>query len=324
MTDVLMLGGTGWLSERVTRRWLDAGAAVTCLARGSSPAPEGAHLIRADRAAPDALESVAGRAWDEVVDVSSVASHVQAAVTALGDNAGHWTFLSSVSVYADNDVAGADESAPLAAPAEPDDTYDYARAKAAAERAVGTLGSRAAIVRPGLIVGPGDPTGRFGYWPARFTHAAKRPVLVPASDGLTAQVIDVDDLADFVVTVGTAGWTGAVNAVGPSMPLKDVLAAARLIAGHTGDLVEASESWLRDQNVTYWAGPRSLPLWLPGDMPGFATRAGTAYRAAGGDTRPFDDTLRRVLVDERSRGVDRERPAGLIRADELDLIALLR
>lgn len=324
MTDVLILGGTGWLSGAVARRWVGAGARVTCLARGGRPAPDGAHLVIADRADADAYAAVAGREWDEVVDISSRAGHVAAAVAALGAAAHHWTYVSSLSVYAADDVTGADETAPVHLPAAAGDEYDYGREKSAAEAALRrALEDRAAIIRPGLIVGPGDPTDRFGYWVGRFACAGAEPVLVPDAADARAQVIDVDDLADFVVTVGRAGWHGTANATGESIPLDALLDRARTIAGHSGRLVRAAPAWLEAQEVAYWMGPRSLPLWLPADMPGFATRSIEAFRAAGGVLRPLDETLVRTLADERARGLDRDRATGLTRAEELALIAQL-
>jgi len=323
MTDVLILGGTGWLSGRIAQRWIDAGASVTCLARGGRDAPAGSRLVVADRDDPDAYAQVAGQEWDEVVDVSSHPRHVTQAVAALDAHAVHWTYVSSVSVYADADRPGADETAPLAAPADDGSPDDYARAKSAAERAVGTLGDRAAISRAGLIVGPGDPTDRFGYWPARFASAPDAPVLVPPQEGAFAQVIDVDDLADFLVASGARGWRGTVNAVGISTPLASLLDTVRAVAGHHGPLVTAAPDWLREREVAHWAGPRSLPLWLPTDLPGFATRDGRAYRAAGGRLRPLAETAQRVLADERERGLDRPRRAGLRRDEEAELLAAL-
>ena len=322
MTNVLTLGGTGWLSGRVARAWMDAGASVTCLARGGRPAPEGAQLVVADRAAAGAYDAVAERDWDEIVEISSIPEHVAAAVGALAGHTRHWTYVSSVSVYSRSDVPDADESAPTSDPAEPGDEYDYSRAKAAAEASVRAgLGDRAAIVRPGLIVGPGDPTDRFGYWVARFALAGGDDVLVPAREGRTSQVIDVDDLTAFLVRIGAEGWTGTANAVGDSMPLGEVLSLAAAAAGHTGTVVEADDDWLTGHEVQYWMGPRSLPLWLPRDMPGHSTRSHAAYRAAGGGIRPIGETLARTLADERERGLDRERRSGLTRAEELALLS---
>lgn len=325
MTDVLILGGTGWLSGAIARRWVDAGASVTCLARGARPAPPGAELVVADRADPGAYTAVTGRDWDEVVEISSIPDHVAAAVDGLVTRARHWTYVSSVSAYASNVEVGADESAPLsepAAPGTPEDEYDYSRAKAAAEASVrSALGERAAIVRPGLIVGPGDPTDRFGYWVGRFALAGDGAVLAPPLETARAQVIDVDDLTDFVVARGMDGWHGTANAVGESVPLGGMLALAREIAGHTGALVETDEDWLTAQGVEPWTGPRSLPLWLPPGMPGFMTRSNEVYLAAGGRLRSIRNTLKRALWAERARGLDRERLAGMTRADELALLA---
>ena len=327
MTDVLILGGTGWLSGAVARRWRDAGASVTCLARGSRPVPEGIELVAADRSDPDAYTEVVRRHWDEVVDVSSDSDHVAAAVAALAGRAAHGTYVSSVSVYAGNDEVGADETAALSPPARsgtPDDEYDYSRAKSAAEASVrAELGDRAAIVRPGLIVGPGDPTDRFGYWVGRFAAARDGAVLAPPLVDARAQVIDVEDLAEFVVDRGRDAWHGTANAVGDSLPLADLIALAREVGGHGGPLVEADDEWLSAQGVAPWAGPRSLPLWLPAGMPGFMTRSNAAYRAAGGRLRSIRQALERTLEDERMRGLARDRRAGLTRPDELALLAAL-
>jgi len=325
MTDVLVLGGTGWLSGRIAERWADAGAAVTCVARGGRDAPYGTTLVVADRNDPDAYDEVARREWDEVVDVSSNPVHVAAAVAALGERARHWTYISTVSVYAVDDVPGADETAELLTPAGPDEDEDYGRAKARAEASVrSALGFRAAVVRPGLIVGPGDPTDRFGYWVGRFALAGSDDVLVPDTADRGAQVIDVDDLAEFVQAVGRERWTGVVNAVGDPVALDRLFADAREVAGHTGALAAADDEWLAAHDVAYWMGARSLPLWLPADMPGFWTRSNAAYRLLGGRLRPVSETLDRTLADERSRGLDRDRRAGLTRPDELALLGALQ
>lgn len=325
MTDVLVLGGTGWLSGRIARAWADAGASVTCVARGGRPAPAGTTLVIADREAVDAYDAVADREWDEIVDVSSNPAHVAAAVAALADRAAHWTYVSSLSAYARVDVLGQDESAEVQVPTQPGEESDYGRDKSAAEATVrDALGDRAAVVRPGLIVGPGDPSDRFGYWVSRFALAGDGPVLVPEIDGEPAEVIDVDDLAAFAVEIGRARWDGTANAIGDVLPLRDVLGLAREVAGHTGAEVAASAPFLVEHEVGYWAGPRSLPLWLPDDMPGFMTHRNDVYRAAGGTLRSLRATLERTLADERSRGLDRERRAGLTRDDELALIAELQ
>ncbi|MDQ0729050.1 NAD-dependent epimerase/dehydratase family protein [Microbacterium sp. W4I20] len=323
MTNVLILGGTGWLSGRVAHRWLDAGAAVTCLARGERPAPDGAELVRADRDDPEAYAAVTARDWDHVVDISSRAEHVDAAVSALGDRAAQWTYVSSVSVYSDDETVGAEESTPRHPAARPGDEYEYGAQKVAAEDAVAALGDRALIVRPGLIVGAGDPSDRFGYWAAAFLRAGDEVVLLPPVEGRSTQVIDVDDLAAHLVTAAISGQSGAVNAVGDVHPFAEVLASIRVASGHSGDTAIAEEDWLVAQGVEHWAGERSLPLWLPPDMPGFMTRSNAAFRVSGGTLRPLTETIADVVADERARGVDRARRAGLTRAEERALLAEL-
>lgn len=321
MTDVLILGGTGWLSGRIARRWRDAGADVTCLARGIRTAPRGTRLVTGDRTAPGAYDPVADREWDEIVDVTSDAVHAAAAVDALAPHTRHWTCVSSVSAYADDTVAGADESAAAVPPGTPGDDLDYATAKATIEALVrGALADRAAVIRPGLIVGAGDTSDRFGYWVSRFALAATEPVLVPEADGRGASVIDVDDLAAFAVTIGARRWPGTVNAVGDPIPLDELFAQTRAVAGHIGEVVSAPDAWLTDHDVAHWMGPRSLPLWLQRELVGFWNRDNARYRALGGTFRPLDDTLRSTLADERERGLDRERRAGLRRDDELALL----
>ena len=318
MTDVLILGGTGWLSGRIAAHALGAGATVTCLARGGRPAPPGATLVLADRDEEDAYDVVSRTDWDHVVDVSSRAAHVSAAVRALGDRAARWTYVSSMSVYRDDETVGTDESAPRhpAAPSGEDD--DYARQKVAAEDAVQEgIGDRALVLRPGLIVGDGDPSDRFGYWAAAFLRALDEPVLVPPLDGRCTQVIDVEDIAAFVVS---SSATGPVNAIGDVRDLEDVLRTVRAATGHAGPVVVGTEERLVAEGVAYWAGPRWLPLWLP---PGFMTRSNARYRDSGGLLRPLDETVERVVADERERGVDRARRAGLTRTEERALLDAL-
>lgn len=318
MTQVLVLGGTGWLSGRIAQRWRDAGARVTCLARGERPAPEGTRLVRGDRDDPSAYDALRERRWDEVVDISARADHVRAAVAALGDLAEHWTYVSSMSAFADVTTIGMDESGELLAPAQPGDEYDYGAEKVAAEQAVQSLGERAFVVRPGLIVGDGDISDRFGYWAAAFLRAGADDVLAPTLNGRYAQVLDVGDLAGYLVAEQRRG---IVNAVGDPHPLADVLGMFRAATGHTGAIVEADDEWLLAHEVQYWMGERSLPLWLPDDMPGFARHSNAAFLASGGALTPLTETIRRVVDDERARGVTRERRAGLTQADERALLA---
>jgi nucleoside-diphosphate-sugar epimerase len=320
MRKVLILGGNRWLGARVAARCVAAGDEVTCLARTETPlVPAGARLVQADRRRPGAYDSVLND-WAEVVELAWPTDVVGSALQALGDRAAHWTLVSTVSVYARNDEPNADEAAAVV---EPVDLDDYGQAKVAGERAAAErVGDRLLIVRPGLIAGPGDPSDRFGYWPARLRRGGD--VLVPGADGLRVQVIDVDDLADFIVAAARSGARGVVNAVGDSLPFAEVLARTAKVAGFAERLVPAPEVWLLEHEVRYWMGERSLPLWLPDGEVGFATRSNAAYRAAGGVVRPIGDTIARVLADEVERGLDRTRRSGLGASEERALVAELK
>jgi 2'-hydroxyisoflavone reductase len=320
--DVLVLGGTAWIGRLVAERLAARGDRVTCLARGTGgSAPALTRFVAADRDLPDAYAAVAGADWDEVVDLTSSAEHAREAVAALADRAGHWTLVSTVSVYTSFARPGEDETAPLV---EPVDLEEYGQAKVAAERAVtAALAGRRMIVRPGLITGPGDDSDRFGYWTARFALAGDGPVLVPDTAGRRSQVIDARDLADLVVEAGVRGLDGVVDAVGESVPLADALDLAAEAAGSTGERVVATDAQLAEADVRHWAGPRSLPLWLPGEAAGMLARSDAGIRALGVRRRPLAETMRDVLADERERGLDRPRASGLTRDEELQVLATL-
>lgn len=320
MRRVLVLGGTAWLGREIGVHLLAHGDLVTCLARGSSgQAPEGAHLVRADRADPDAYAGVTGQVWDDVVELSHDPAFVAGALTALSASTRHWTLISSVSVYASNSEPGANESAELL---EPVDLEEYGQAKVAVERAcLHAVGDRLLIARPGLIAGPGDGSDRFGYWVARLALAQNDHVLTPVLDERAVQVIDVHDLAAWISHAGRRGITGTFNATGDEHALADVLTMAADAAGFTGDMVSAPDAWLVENDVRYWAGPRSLPLWLPLSDTAFAQRDNTAFTAAGGTLSPLRHTLARTLDDERARGLHRVRRSGLTREEELGLLS---
>ncbi len=319
MRRVLVLGGTAWLGRQIATIMVAAGDQVTCLARGRSGAvAEGARFVAADRTAPGAYDAVEGD-WDEVVELAYAPDVVAPAVAALAGRAGHWTLISTVSVYARGDEPGADESAAVV---EPEDLTNYGQVKVAAERTTAAaLGERLMIVRPGLIAGPGDPSDRFGYWPMRLARGGD--VLAPLTGDRRVQVIDVADVADFAVLGGRERLSGVVNAVGHSVPMTDFLAEASALTGFSGRFVEAEDDWLLANDVNYWMGPRSLPLWLPGSEVGFARRNNAAYLAAGGTVRPLTETIGRVLAYERTLGLDRERRSGLSRRDEAELLRRL-
>ncbi|WP_368496412.1 NAD-dependent epimerase/dehydratase family protein [Herbiconiux sp. A18JL235] len=317
---VLVLGGTGWLGRAIVAELLTRGAEVTCLARGVSGAvPAGAQLIRSDRRSGDAYEQVRG-AWDEVIELSSERGLVEPALTALAGGAAHWTLVSSVSVYARNDEPGADESAAVV---EPTDPARYADAKVHAERVTSDrLAKRLTVVRPGLIVGAGDPSDRFGYWPARLSRGGR--VITPTTRGRFVQVIDVVDLAAWIARAARTRHSGVVNAVGEPMPMRDFFDGVASTVGSDAEMVAVDDATLLAHDVRYWAGPRSLPLWLPSTDTAFAQRGGAAFQKSGGRTRPFALTVKDVADDERARGVSRPRRSGLTRSEEEALLVRVR
>lgn len=323
MTRTLILGGTGWLGKEIAEQLLAAGSEVTCLARGTAGRPpQDTTFLPADRKSPGAYDGVQGTEWDNVIELSYDSDLVKGAIEALAGSARHWTLISSVSVYADNDEPGAAEDAVLV---EPTDRENYAHAKVAAERVTqAALGDRLLIARPGLIAGPGDPSDRFSYWVGRLALAAQDEVLVPDTKGRYVQIIDVRDLAAWLVDAGLRGLTGTYNAVGREREFSDVLQSARRVAGHTGELIPAGDSWLSENGVNYWAGPHSLPLWLPLADTAMAQRSGERFRAAGGHERSLTTTLEDVLADERQRGLHRPRRSGLSRAEEVLLLQKIR
>jgi 2'-hydroxyisoflavone reductase len=331
---LLVLGGTGWLSGELARAAIAAGHDVTCAARGvTGSLPEGARFLKLDRSDAACNALLGGEFWEAAVDVSSQPGMVRRAADALADRCAHFVQVSSASAYARNDVIGADESAETLAAYEGDSWTDmahYGAAKVACEQAVTAAFAleRSACIRAGLIGGPGDATHRSGYWPLRFWKAqqAKQAVLVPDAPNQAAQVIDVRDLAAWLLHCAEARVTGTFNAVGESVQFADVIAASEAVAGFSGTTLAASEAWLVAQGVSYWAGPKSFPLWVPSAThAGFGSRSLQRARWAGLKLRPLIDTLRDTLAWEQSLNPQPPiRKAGLSDADEAELIALLQ
>lgn len=324
MSDVLILGGTSWLGGQIAHEAVMRGHEVTCLARGESGnALPAVTFVQADRRQPDAYDGVNDKRWDIVIDVSRHPGQVRSAVDVLGGTSSHWTLISTSSVYADQS-GPLTESSPLLEAIEDDvaGPEKYGEAKVACEQAVRTL-PRHLVVRAGLIGGPGDRSDRLGYYVSRFALAADEPVLVPAVADQPMQAVDVRDLARWVVLAAEEGVTGIVHGVGESTTVGDLLQMSAEVAGFDGEQVAADPHWLRQHDVEEWMGPRSLPMWLPESHHGMVLMDESRAREHGLERRPLADTLRDTLADEKDRGLDRERRAGLSRADELELIAEL-
>jgi 2'-hydroxyisoflavone reductase len=329
----LVLGGTAWLGRHVATAALRVGHQVTCLARGESGSvPPDAVFVKGDRDQPGVLDMLAGEQRDVVIDVSRQPGQVRRAVAALTGHTRFYVFVSSGNVYADQSTPGQDEVATVL-PALDGDVMEsmatYGEAKVACERYVwGGFGpGRALIARVGLIGGPGDIFDRTGYWPLRFARPAtpSGTVLVPDAPQEATQVIDVRDLANWLVLAGAAGAGGIFNVTGATVPLSQHLEIARAVAGHGGDLAVASPEWLRAHDVEPWMGARSLPLWIGDpDWAGFSARDSSKARAAGLSTRPLEETLADTLAWELTRAPVRSRQAGLSDEDERSLLHALQ
>jgi len=319
---LLVLGGTAWLGRTTAASAIAAGHDVTCAARGVD-VPQGATRVRIDRDMVDGLAPLADARWDAVIDVSRQPGQVRRATRRLRTD--RYVFVSTCNVYASQAHIGADESAPLLAPLDADimtDPEDYGRAKVACEDAVREAfgADRSAIVRPGLIGGPGDPTGRSTYWPRRFAAPSNLDgaLLAPDAPGLPTALIDVRDLAAWLVRLAEGAGSGAFNAQGEPHPLPAHLDAARAAAGHRGEVMTVAEDWLAAQGVNEWAGPRSLPLWLRDtDWYGMNARSTQRAVAAGLERRPLESTLADVLSGAVVSG------AGLTDDEERELLAQL-
>ncbi|HWC22438.1 MAG TPA: NAD-dependent epimerase/dehydratase family protein [Flexivirga sp.] len=325
---LLVLGGTAWLGGEIVSAALQQGHDVVCMARGERPAPDGATLVAANRDDPESYSALGGT-FDAAIDVTMVPAHAKGAVTALRHRVTDWALVSTCSVYAQEDMPGQDESAPLLAPYDgPFEAEKYGECKVACEQAVlAAYGDNALVARPGLITGPGDHSDRTGYWPLRFAHPVTDDgsVLVPDAPDTSVQLIDARDLARWLVVATERGTGGVFNTTTEHVPLSDYLALAREVAGYDGEVVAVDQQWITDHNIQPWAGERSLPLWLPQpEYAGFATRSVAAARAAGLETRPLEESIRDTLAWELRTGPGRPRRAGLSPTDERDLIAAAR
>ena len=329
---LLVLGGTAWLGREIAVQATARGHEVTCLARGDSgAAPAGVRFVRADRDRADAYDAVTAEWWDGVVDVARQPGQVRRAVVALGPVARRYLLVSSGNVYASQRELGQNEDAPLLPPLESDvmeSMERYCEAKVACEQAVtGTfVADRSLIARVGLIGGPGDWSGRSGYWPWRFARPSnpEGAVLVPDAPEVPTALIDVRDLAAWLVSCAEAGTAGVFNAGGDPLSLADHLAEARAVAEHTGPLVRAPGEWLVEHGVQNWSGPRSLPLWLDDpDWYGMNARNTTRARAAGLVTRPLEQTLTDTLAWELARPEPGPHGSGLTDDEERALLDAL-
>ena len=319
---LLVLGGSVFLSRAVAADAVRRGHDVTCANRGASGSvPDGARLVVWDRDQP-APEEI-GDAYDAVVDVARHPSRVRSAVAALPH--AHWVFVSTVNVYSDESTPGGRPGTlSLRDPIHDDvdlavDPEAYGPMKVACEQAVRDGAASTTVIRPGLIVGPGDPSGRFTYWPARMADGGE--VLAPGRPDDSTQVIDVHDLATWIVDAAETRRAGDYDGIGGVTTMADVL--AEVAAGCEADveLTWVPQEFLTEQGVEPWVGPDSLPLWLPRpEYDGMTAHDATPSYDAGLVTRPIADTARETLAwlratpDATVTGISREREAEVLAA----------
>jgi 2'-hydroxyisoflavone reductase len=303
---LLILGGTKFLGRHIAEMALARGDEVTLLHRGQTGAtlfPQARHLL-ADRntGLAQALADAGTMQWDAAIDTSAYfPRQARLAAEALSDRVGRYVFISSISVYSDMSAPSTDESAATAVLPDPSveaitgETYGGLKrlCEQAAEQA---FGSRCLIARPGLIVGPFDPTGRFTWWLQRIAQAGvvgserSQDVLAPGLPSAPVQFIDARDLAAWLLSNVDAQHSGIFNLTGPSAALTmgEYLQSCCDVLNPGARLCWADENWLLEEGVKPWS---ELPVWLPVADAGLHRASIAKAVATGLHTRPLPQTV---------------------------------
>lgn len=324
---LLVLGGTVFLGKHIVEAALAAGHQVTLFNRGRTNADTfagraGVETIHGDR--DGGLAALGTGTWDAVIDTSGYLPRVVGdSARTLAGRVERYLFISTVSVYADPPSAGIDEDSPLARLANPSvevvNGETYGGLKVLCEEAVrAAQGERALIVRPGLIVGPDDPTDRFSYWPLRAAQGGR--ILAPGGPAAPTQLIDVRDLAAWTIRLLAAGRAGVFNATGPATPigLGELLAICLRATGGEGELVWMDEAFLLAQGVAPFT---ELPCWVPTAGAGLMRATIDRALAAGLQLRPLEETARDTLAWRQPLLAARPLRAGLAAEREAALLA---
>jgi 2'-hydroxyisoflavone reductase len=324
---ILILGGTGFLGPHIVRSALARGHTVTLFNRGKTqphlfPEVEKLHGDRDGK-----LDALEGRSWDAVVDPSGyVPRIVKMSAELLAPATKHYVFVSTISVYKDDLPAGSDEDAAkntIADPTNEDVSRNYGALKWLSEQAAeAAMPGRVANIRPGLIIGPGDPTGRFTHWPARCSDGGE--VLAPGDGSTPVQYIDGRDLGAWIVQLIEQRTVGTMNALGPEkrITMKEVLDACNAAGGNKATLTWVDWKFLKKQDVAPWA---EMPMWVPTEeAPGFGSMANVRALKAGLTFRPILETAKDTLAwletlpaDKR----DKARSSGISRDKEAQVVA---
>ena len=317
---ILILGGTGFTGPFLVRHALAKGHRVSIFNRGSRSLdwPGPVEELVGDRNAGQ-LDALKGRQWDVCIDnPTTLPFWVRDVGEVLQGKVGHFIFTSTLSVYASNAVIGADETAEtlqymgedaMAVTMESLQANRgelYGPLKAESEREVARwFPNQHTLMRPTLIVGPGDQTDRFTYWPLRMARGGQ--VLAPGDGEDPVQIIDVRDLAEFTIRMAESQTGGAFNACGPDYPFtfEAMLYGIRAVTGVATELNWAADEFLAEQGLNPWS---DMPVWVPrgGGYGGFSTRSNQRAIAAGMTFRPFADTVAATLKWMRAQPAERQ------------------
>ncbi len=335
--NLLILGGTGFIGTHQVRYALERGHRVTLFNRGkrASQGVDGVECLVGDRDAGD-YRALEGRQFDACIDNATLVPRwVRDVAQVLKGNIGHYSFISTTSVYASDADIGSDETA-VREPYTGADAMAHTPADVRSNMSLyGPLKARCedealrqfpgitAVIRPGLIVGPGDESDRFTYWPVRVARGG-RVLVPPMNDPL--QFVDVRDLAEWSVRVAEARTTGVFNAKGPDYVLTvgAMLETMLRVTGSNTEFVEATRAFLDAHNVSAWT---DLPVWIPGDGDTAGAHRRNVTRAinAGLTYRPLAETVAdtmnwwQTLPDTRRMSLK----FGLTAARETEALALL-
>jgi 2'-hydroxyisoflavone reductase len=332
---ILILGGTGFTGPHQVRYALSRGHQITLFNRGKQPHewPGTVEELIGDRNTGD-LKALEGREWDVCIDnPTTLPFWVRDAGRVLHGKVKHYVFISTLSVYADN-LKPADESAPVAGYTGKDamaETLESLRAKGELYGPLKALSEKEAqqrfpgkvtIIRPGLIVGPGDETDRFTYWPVRLARGGE--VLAPGDGSDPVQIIDARDLAEWTIRMAETRTLGTFNATGPdhSLQMKEMLSGIAAAIHADARPIWVPADFLASEKVEAWS---DMPVWVPGhgDTAGFARRSIAKALAAGLRFRPPDMTASDTLTWFRQQPAERQAKlkAGLTPEREQEVLA---
>jgi len=323
---ILIIGGTVFVGRHLVEAALAHGHTVTLFNRGQHN-PElfpTVEKIKGDR--DGGLGALAGRQWDAVIDTCGyIPRSVRESATQLANQVGHYTFISTISVYSDYSQAGIDEASPVGTLDDPTveavTGESYGPLKALCEQAAeAAMPRRVLSIRPGLIVGPHDPTDRFTYWPVRIAGGGE--VLAPGDAAQQVQFIDARDLAEWTIRMVEANVTGIYNATGPAYPLTmaQLLTECNSVAQHKADFTWVSEAFLLEQNVGAFV---EMPLWVPAAMAGLEQVNCQKAITAGLTFRPLATIISDTLAWHATRTTNQQenpRRGGLTSERETQLL----